>query len=106
LFHLSLLYSDRTKRVVKIIFFELTARLRPLVSDTLTYPSNMDSTTIDLDRAERAVSSILTNDVQCEKYQTKTLQGYNNPRRVHLPLFPTIAIGPDNCLLLANVPGS
>jgi hypothetical protein len=63
------------------------------------------NTTIDLDQAEYAVSS-LTNNEQQQGYQPRTLQQYTNARNNYLPLFPTKSFGPNNCLLLANVPGS
>jgi hypothetical protein len=61
--------------------------------------------TIDLDRAEQAVSSLITNE-QRQGYQPKTLQSRTNARYAYLPLFPTKSFGPNNCLPLANVPGS
>lgn len=59
---------------------------------------------IDLDRAERAVSS-MTSTAPIG-YQSSTLHAHNLARTVYLPLFPTIIFGPNNHLLLANVPGS
>jgi hypothetical protein len=64
----------------------------------------MDLVTIDLNRAEQSVSS-LSNDERKE-YQPKTLQQHNSARSVYLPLFPTKSFGPNDRLLLANVPGS
>jgi hypothetical protein len=64
----------------------------------------MASNMIDLDRAEQAVSSF-TIDKQQEGYQPKTLNEHNKTRIVYLPLFPTKSFGPNNHLLLANVPG-
>ena len=64
----------------------------------------MASNTIDLDRAERAISSLIV-DEQRQGYQPKTLQSRINGRYVYLPLFPIKSFSPNNCLLLANVPG-
>jgi len=66
------------------------------------------NTTIDLDRAEYAVSSLTNNEQQQQQqgYQPRTLQHYTNARNNYLPLFPTKSFGPNNCLLLTNVPGS
>lgn len=66
----------------------------------------MDPNTIDLNRAEQAVSSVLISDNKREEYQPKTVQGYRSPRYAYLPLFPTKFFGPNDPLLLANVPGS
>jgi hypothetical protein len=63
----------------------------------------MDCDTIDLDRTEKAVSSLLTIENR-QGYQPRTLQQHNRGRIVYLPLFPTISFGPKNCLLLTNVP--
>ena len=65
----------------------------------------MASNTIDLDRVEQAISSLITNE-QRQEYQPKTLQSRTNPRYAYLPLFPTKSFGPNDCLLLANVSGS
>ena len=59
---------------------------------------------IDLNRAERAVSTLTSNAPL--GYQPRTLHAHNRARLVYLPLFPTISFGPNNHLLLANVPGS
>jgi len=59
--------------------------------------------TIDLKRAEQAVSS-LPGDKQ-QGYQPKTITSQNLTRKVYLPIFPTEAFGPNNPLLLANVSG-
>jgi hypothetical protein len=60
---------------------------------------------IDLNRAEQAVS-LLTTEQQQQRYQSSTLRQHNSARLVYLPIFPTKAVGPNDCLLLANVPGS
>ena len=65
----------------------------------------MASNTIDLDQAERAVSSLVSNAPR-QGYQSKTLQSRTHGRYDYLPSFPTIYCNSDNCLLLANVPGS
>jgi hypothetical protein len=62
--------------------------------------------TVDLNRAEQAVSSLLPSDDQQQRYQPKTLKQHNSTRCVYLPMFPTTSFGPKNYLLLANVPGS
>jgi hypothetical protein len=59
---------------------------------------------IDLNRAERAVCSLPNNAPL--GYQPRTLHAHNLARSAHLPLFPTISVGPNNHLLLANVPVS
>ena len=64
----------------------------------------MDSSTIDLNRAEQAVFSLGSGVRQ--GYQPRTLQQHNSARCIHLSIFPTESFGPKNCLLLANVPGS
>ena len=64
----------------------------------------MDSSTIDLNRAEQAVSSVDSDGRQ--GYQPRTLQQHNSARCIYLPIFPTGSFGPKNCLLLANIPGS
>ena len=66
----------------------------------------MASNTNDLNQAEHAVSSLLTNDEQRQGYQSKTLKEHNSTRFIYLPLFPTISYGPNDHLLLTNVPGS
>ena len=66
----------------------------------------MASNTIDLNQAEQAVSSLLTNNEQRQGYQSKTLKEHNRSRCIYLPLFPTMSYGPNNHLLLTNVPGS
>ena len=60
--------------------------------------------TIDLKRAEQAVSSLL-GDKQQQEYQPKTITTQNRTRMHYVPLFPTEAFGPNNPLLLANVSG-
>ena len=60
--------------------------------------------TIDLKRAEQAVSS-LPGDKQQQGYQPKTITSQNLTRRIYLPIFPTEAFDPNNPLLLANIPG-
>ena len=67
----------------------------------------MDLDTIDLNRAEQAVFS-LSGDIQRrqQKYQPKTIQKRNHERYAYLPLYPTVAFGPNNHRLLANVSGS
>jgi hypothetical protein len=63
---------------------------------------------IDLNRAEQAVSSLTTEQQQQQqqRYQPRTLRQHNSTRSIYLPIFPTKAVGPNDCLLLANVPGS
>lgn len=60
--------------------------------------------TIDLNRAEQAVSSLPT-DERHDGYESRTLQLHDRTRSVYLPLYPTVSFGPNNQLLLANVPG-
>ncbi|CAF1429983.1 unnamed protein product, partial [Rotaria sordida] len=64
----------------------------------------MDFNTIDLTRAEQATSLLITNEQQ--EYQSRTLLDKNNGRYAYLPIFPTQYVGPNECLLLANVPVS
>ena len=64
----------------------------------------MNLDTIDLDRAEKAVSSFTTDD-QRQGYQPKTMQSHNNGRRSYLPIFPIRATSAHDPLLLASVPG-
>jgi hypothetical protein len=63
----------------------------------------MASNTIDLNQAEQGVSSLTTDKRQ--GYRAKTLHQDNIARYAYLPLFPTKSFGPNDCLLLANVPG-
>ncbi|CAF3980756.1 unnamed protein product [Rotaria sordida] len=62
----------------------------------------MDFNTIDLTRAEQATSLLINNEQQ--EYQSRTLLDKNNGRYAYLPIFPTEYVGPNECLLLANVP--
>ncbi|CAF1336786.1 unnamed protein product [Adineta steineri] len=39
-----------------------------------------------------------------QDYQSRTLGQHNSTRSVYLPLYPTKSFGPNDCLLLANVP--
>ena len=66
--------------------------------------SHMNCSTIDLNRAERAVSS-LSNVVQ-DDYHRRQLNTRRHPRYGYLPSYPAIADSPNDRLLLANVPGS
>lgn len=65
--------------------------------------SQMNCPTIDLNRAERAVSSLF-NDVQ-DEYRQRQLNSKRHPRYNYLPLYPAIACSPNDRLLLTNVPG-
>ncbi len=65
--------------------------------------SQMNCSTTDLNRAERAVSS-LSNDVQ-DDYHRRQLNSRQHPRYNYLPLYPAIACSPNDRLLLTNVPG-
>ena len=67
----------------------------------------MASNTIDLNQAEQAVFTLTSNDSEREHgYQSKTLKEHNRSRQIYLPVFPTKSYGPNDHLLLANVPGS
>ena len=66
--------------------------------------SQMNCSTVDLNRAERAVSS-LSNVVQ-DDYHRRQLNTRQHPRYSSLPLYPAIACSPNDRLLLANIPGS
>ncbi|CAF1442224.1 unnamed protein product [Rotaria sordida] len=61
----------------------------------------MDFNTIDLTRAEQATSLLINNEQQ--EYQSRTLLDKNNGRYAYLPIFPTEYVGPNECLVLANV---
>ncbi|CAF1029938.1 unnamed protein product [Adineta ricciae] len=60
---------------------------------------------IHLDRAEKAVSLLLSTDQNQQRYRPKTIRPCNEVRQNYLPTFPSISYGPHNYLLLANVPG-
>ena len=62
----------------------------------------MDCNTIDLNQAEQAVSQLLSDNRQ--EYQRRKLQARRH-RYYHLPLYSTKSFGPDDHLLLPNVPG-
>ncbi|CAF1317099.1 unnamed protein product [Adineta steineri] len=64
----------------------------------------MDRNLIDLNQGEQAVSSYSTTTNEQQDYQPKTLGQHNSARSVYLPLYPTKSFGPNDCLLLANVP--
>ena len=64
----------------------------------------MASNTIDLNQAEKAISSLI-DDEQQNRYQARTINNSNRTRLAYLPTFPTISISPNEYLLLANVPG-
>ncbi|CAF4815731.1 unnamed protein product, partial [Rotaria sp. Silwood2] len=66
----------------------------------------MDCDTIDLNQVEQATSSVTTSDKK-QGYRPRTLQQqHNNGRYAYLPIFPTTSVVvPNDCLLLANVPG-
>ena len=64
----------------------------------------MASNTMDLNQAEKATSSLI-DDEQQDKYQAKTINNSNRTRLAYLPTFLTISMSPNDCLLLANVPG-
>nr|ACD54667.1 unknown [Adineta vaga] len=64
-----------------------------------------NSRTIDLDRAERTVSSLPPVGNNQQKYRPKTIKPCNLSRQIYLPIFPTKSYGQNNSLLLANVPG-
>ena len=66
--------------------------------------SQMNCSTIDLNRAERAVSSL--SSVVQDDYRRRQFNTRRHPRYNSLPLYPAIACGPNDRLLLANVPGS
>ena len=62
---------------------------------------------VDLHRfpmASNSISSLIGGEGQ--EYQPKTVKERNHGRYAYLPLYPTVAFGPNNHLLLANVPGS
>ncbi|CAF1481360.1 unnamed protein product [Adineta steineri] len=63
----------------------------------------MDHNLIDLNQAEQAVSQMSTTNEQ-QDYQSRTLGQHNSTRTVYLPLYPTKSFGPNDCLLLANIP--
>ena len=68
----------------------------------------MDTNTIDLNQAEKAVSSLTvghTQQQQQQEYQPQTLRSDNRMRQNYLPIFPTSACGSNDHLLLANIPG-
>ena len=73
-------------------------------SSANTLLSQMNCSTVDLNRAERAVSS-LSNVVQ-DDYRRRQLNTRQHPRYSSLPLYLAIACSPNDRLLLANVPGS
>jgi len=64
----------------------------------------MDFKRIDLTRVEQATPLLINNEQQ--EYQSRTLLDKNNGRYAYLPIFPTQYVGPNECLLLGNVPGS
>ena len=63
----------------------------------------MDSNTIDLNRAERAVSQLLSNDEH--QYQRTKLQSRRHSRLNYLLSYPTKSFGTNDHLLSPNVPG-
>ena len=63
----------------------------------------MDNTTIDLNRAQRATSSLI-DDQQRHEYQSTTLRKFDTRRTDYLPMFPTIFSGRTEDLLLSNIP--
>lgn len=67
----------------------------------------MASNTTDLNRDEKQAIPLLANNEKekLKRYKPKTLKRHNSARQIYLPLFPTIAFGPNNYPLLANVPG-
>ena len=65
--------------------------------------SVMERPTIDLNRAEEAVSSIPGQ--QPSGYQSRTLRSQHGGRTAYLPAFPTNFKSPRDRLLLAHVPG-
>lgn len=69
----------------------------------------MDTTTIDLNRAEKAMSTFIIKDPQQQQYQQgyqpRTLQAHNSTRENFLPIYPIIGYSSKDPLLLANVPG-
>lgn len=65
----------------------------------------MEMSTIDLNRAEKAVSTLITNDTHQREYQPRTLQTLNLSRQLYLPMYPNISFGSKGPWLLANVPG-
>ena len=67
-------------------------------------PSQMNCWPVDLNRVERAVSS-LTNVVQ-DDYHRRQLNSRRHPRYSYLPLYLAIACSPNDRLLLSNVPDS
>ncbi len=52
-------------------------------------------------------TTVDSNDQRIQQgYQPKTVKQRNHGRYAYFPLYPTVAFGPNNHLLLANVPGS
>ena len=64
----------------------------------------MERPTIDLNRAEKAVSSITGQ--QQSGYEPRTLRSQNGGRSAYLPAFPTNFKSPKDRLLLTHVPGN
>ena len=63
----------------------------------------MNPQTIDLDQAEKAISSLPTTHRQ-RRYQSKTLTKYNEGRCIYLATFPNVGVPPKDRLLLPHVP--
>jgi peptidoglycan/xylan/chitin deacetylase (PgdA/CDA1 family) len=66
--------------------------------------STMERTTIDLNRAEKAVFSITGEPPS--GYQPRTLRSQNGGRTAYLPIFPTNHKSPRDRLLFTHVPGN
>ncbi|CAF3837935.1 unnamed protein product [Rotaria sp. Silwood1] len=64
----------------------------------------MDSNTIDSNQAEQTAYSLTSNEQG--GYQPRTLEEHNHGRYAYLPIFPSKYDGPNDCLLLANVPAN
>ena len=63
----------------------------------------MEYRTVDLDKAEQAVTTVYGHAQT--GYQPQTLRLKNGGRSVYLPSFPSKSKMPSECLLLSNVPG-
>ena len=63
----------------------------------------MQYRTIDLNKAEQAVTTVFGHAQTGD--QPQTLRPRNGGRSVYLPSFPSDSKMPAECLLLSNVPG-
>ncbi|CAF1508620.1 unnamed protein product, partial [Rotaria sordida] len=99
--HIATVQYHYTNIIFQQTYFAQNSNTNQNSKNSKYFLLHMDFNTIDLTRAEQATSLLINNKQQ--EYQSRTLLDKNNGRYAYLPIFPTEYVGPNECLLLANV---